>query len=417
MKRSQATGLKPLLGADVEGVTPNEPCYDFPRPEAYFRKSKNRRRGMMARGNRSVCRYLGVVLAVFVICAAMTTTASAQVYSFSTCGQGGPAGPIQAQCDTAYTGTSLDGLVTVTGGIQSWTVPTTGTYRIEGWGAAGGTQTYDVGYPGGSGAYISGEFDLTAGQTLYFLVGQMGEDTRAQVDNAAPGGGGGTFVYFDALDAFPLIAAGGGGSGARCGQSSDQDGSAGTAGNPSGSVVNGGTGGNGGLNNVGGSSYWAGGGAGWLTDGTGGNNPADNDYTTFDRGAQGGRSPRNGAAGGVRWNDGTDEGGDGGFGGGGGGGSDNMGGGGGGGFSGGGGARYDPCNNEPGGGGGSYNGGANQTNTAGVNTGDGAVVISEAFAAVNIPTISEWGMIILVTLLATLGVIALRRSKGRRVAA
>ena len=59
----------------------------------------------------------------------------------------------------------------------------------------------------------------------------------------------------------------------------------------------------------------------------------------------------------------------------------------------------------------------NQTNTAGVNAGDGSVVITAGLVAVNVPTISEWGMIILVTLLAMLGVIALRRSKGRRVAA
>lgn len=371
----------------------------------------------MASQIRLVSSRFVVIFAALVICAGMVPTASAQVWSFSTCGQGGPAGPVQGQCDTAYGGTSLDGLVTVAAGVQAWTVPTTGTYRIEGWGAAGGTQTWDVGFPGGSGAYIAGDFDLVAGQVLYIVVGQMGEDTRLVANNAAPGGGGGTFVYFNALDAFPLLAAGGGGSGTRCGDTPEQDGSAGTAGNPSGSVLNGGTGGNGGLNNVGGSSYWAGGGAGWLTDGTGGQNATDNDYTPVGSGAEGGRSPRNGAAGGVRWNDGTDEGGDGGFGGGGGGGSDNMGGGGGGGFSGGGGARWDPCGNEPGGGGGSYNGGANQTNTAGVNAGDGAVVITAGLVAVNVPTISEWGMILLATLMAMLGIIALRRAKARRVTA
>ena len=59
----------------------------------------------------------------------------------------------------------------------------------------------------------------------------------------------------------------------------------------------------------------------------------------------------------------------------------------------------------------------NQTNTAGVNAGDGSVVITGGLVAVNVPTISEWGMILLATLMAMLGIIALRRAKGRRVAA
>ncbi len=63
-----------------------------------------------------------------------------------------------------------------------------------------------------------------------------------------------------------------------------------------------------------------------------------------DQGAFGGVSPLNGGTGGLRYDDGTDEGGDGGFGGGGGGGSDNMGCGGGGGYSGGGGGNNDPEN-------------------------------------------------------------------------
>jgi hypothetical protein len=353
---------------------------------------------------------LGVVICC-VICVGLADDASAQMWTFTTCGQGGRTGPSQGQCDTAYTGTTLESAVTVAGGIQSWTVPATGLYQIEGWGAAGGTQTYDVGYPGGAGAYISGVFNLTAGQTLYVLVGQMGEDTRQQVDNAAPGGGGGTYVYFDANDAYPLIAAGGGGSGTRCGDTPDQDGNAGPDGNPSGSVDNGGSGGNGGTNNVGGSSYWAGGGAGWLTDGTGGDNPTDYDYTPGGSGGEGGRAPRNGGEGGIRYNDGNDEGGDGGFGGGGAGGSDNMGGGAGGGFSGGGGARYDPCENEPGGGGGSYNGGTEQTNTGGVNTGDGSVVITfTGLTAAGIPTASPWALGVLVGLIAMLGAAALRRA-------
>ena len=296
--------------------------------------------------------------------------------TFTNCGQTGSTGPSQAQCDAAYAGTPLAGQVTVVNGIQQWTVPVTATYRITAAGAAGGTQRYGGGYAGGRGAIIRGDFNLTAGTVLKILVGQKGEDTRvSSEDNAAPGGGGGTFVYINPTDTYPLIAAGGGGSGARCSSvSGTNDASFGINGNRSGSVDNGGQNGNGGRSNAGGSSYWAGGGAGWLTDGTGGNNSTNYSYTPGSQGAYGGRSPRNGGVGGTRWNDGIDEGGDGGFGGGGGGGSDNMGGGGGGGYSGGGGARYDPCGNEPGGGGGSYNGGSNPTNV-GYNTGHGYVTI------------------------------------------
>ena len=90
--------------------------------------------------------------------------------------------------DTEYTGTSLDGIVTVSGGIQSWVVPEAGTYQITALGAAGGTQQYtgDEGSgtvsPGGLGASIQGTFELTAGETIYVLVGQMGGDTKADTD-------------------------------------------------------------------------------------------------------------------------------------------------------------------------------------------------------------------------------------------
>jgi hypothetical protein len=345
----------------------------------------------------------------------LTTTASAQVYSFSNCGATGRLGPSQSDCNTAYTATPLAGNVTVTGGIQAWTVPVTGIYRIEGAGAQGGDQVYAGGFAGSAGARIAGDFLLNGGETIYVIVGQRGGNTREDgdpdIDNAAPGGGGGSFVYRDASDPLPLIAAGGGGSGARCSSVSNSEriGQSGEAGGDSGSVANGGTNGNGGRNNVGGSSYWAGGGSGWLTDGTGGDNAVNYDYTPVGNAAEGGRAPRNGALGGTRWNDGYDEGGDGGFGGGGGGGSDNMGGGGGGGFSGGGGANYEDCGNEPGGGGGSYNGGDNALNEAGANTGQGYVTISAVRFTNPVPTASTWALMLLGLAIAIGGVVTLGR--------
>lgn len=358
-------------------------------------------------------RLFAIVLGASLAGGLMASSGSAQTFSFSVCGQTGREGPSQGMCDTEYTSTTLEGDVTVAGGIQSWTVPTTGRYRIEAWGGEGGTQVWAPGFPGGRGAYVSGEFDLVGGETILVLVGQRGGDTRedgdSDIDNAGPGGGGGSFVYRIVSDTFPLVAAGGGGAGSRNSASptADQDGNSGTSGSNADGQTNAGSGGNGGLNNAGGSSYWAGGGSGWLTDGTGGNNSSDNDFNPGagdPRAAFGGRAPRNGGLGGTRWDDGKDEGGDGGFGGGGGGGSDNMGGGGGGGYSGGGGGNSSPSN-AAGGGGGSFNGGDDQTNTSGVNDDHGAVVITTLDV---VPTLSQWALLMMALVLLAVGLLVLR---------
>ena len=58
---------------------------------------------------------------------------------FTNAGATGRFGPTQAQVNAAYTGTDLDGRVTInTQGIQEWTVPFSGVYSIEAWGAQGG---------------------------------------------------------------------------------------------------------------------------------------------------------------------------------------------------------------------------------------------------------------------------------------
>lgn len=117
--------------------------------------------------------------------------------AFTACGQTGPTGPSDTQCATAYTATTLAGEVTVIDGIQQWTVPATGTYRIVVAGAAGSSSG------GFGGARMEGDFALTQGSTLKILVGQLPTGSLA--------GGGGSFVT-DAANA-PLIIAGGGGSG------------------------------------------------------------------------------------------------------------------------------------------------------------------------------------------------------------
>jgi prepilin-type N-terminal cleavage/methylation domain-containing protein len=58
-----------------------------------------------------------------------------------------------------------------TGSVQTYTVPQTGTYQIELWGAQGGS--FDA-YLGAMGAYVSGQIDLTKDTQLFLYVGSLG---------------------------------------------------------------------------------------------------------------------------------------------------------------------------------------------------------------------------------------------------
>ena len=265
--------------------------------------------------------------------------------AFSTCAATGATGPSQGQCNTAYSGSQLAGTVTVTGGFQLWTVPGNGVYRIEAFGAGGGTQSpYGV---GGLGARVRGDITLKAGQVLKILVGQKGKDGGSY----DVGAGGGTFVALN--DNTPLLVAGGGGAAGNCGATSPS-GMAGknTQGNGAGGASNN-------------DGNWCGcggegsGGAGFTGNGGGGGGPL-----SFVNGGTGATGVRSGQCVGAGW---------GGFGGGGNGGN---GGGGGGGYQGGiaGGAAN---GGSPWGGGGlSYLNGANQDSASGVQVGDGKLTIT-----------------------------------------
>ena len=112
------------------------------------------------------------------------TTTSSGTFTFTNCDAIGRDGPSQSDCNSEYLGTSLEGLVTVSSGIQTWTVPSTATYTIEVWGAQGGGAGADN-TAGGLGAYLKVDFNLSAGDVIKILVGQAG----ATVNYA---GGGGT---------------------------------------------------------------------------------------------------------------------------------------------------------------------------------------------------------------------------------
>ena len=63
-----------------------------------------------------------------------------------------------------------------TGGEQNFTAPTTGTYKLETWGAQGGS--LDSTYYGGYGGYSNGQTKLTANNTIYINVGQGGTSCK-----------------------------------------------------------------------------------------------------------------------------------------------------------------------------------------------------------------------------------------------
>ena len=253
------------------------------------------------------------------------------------------------------------------GSIVTWSVPQAGTYAISAAGAQGGNLSGRSVVPGGLGAVMGGDFDLTGVSSLSILVGGQGGNKG--------GGGGGTFVV--APSNTPLVVAGGGGGASIYGINTG-DASTGTSGNSGFSIGgSGGTGGNGGAKppNSEHTNAQGAGGGGFFGNGE------SNVYREKNE-ASGGSSYTNGGAGGTggKWAGGDSDY-NGGFGGG---GQAGAGGGGGGGYSGGGAGGVGGSvlaiaknNGYFGGGGGSYLAGsaANQTMSVG-NTGPGLVKIS-----------------------------------------
>jgi len=281
-------------------------------------------------------------------------------WTFTNAGATGRFGPTQAQIDANYSGTSLESVVTINSthqGIQEWTVPASGSYRIEVFGASSTEQTFSNNFNDkGLGATLSGDFNMVVGDNLIILVGQM--PTQSEFN----GGGGGTFVAKgnDINLSSAIIIAGGAGS-HRSGYSATGfenllDGTISFSGVDT--YHAGGLNGSGGVSGTG---TGGAGGAGFLGDGS----------TSSYSGYTEAKSFRNGGVGGALSYSGQQ---DGGFGGGGAGGWGGSGGGGG--ASGGGGGNNSSGIGAQGGGGGSFNLGTNQDNQAGVNEGHGKVIIT-----------------------------------------
>lgn len=174
-------------------------------------------------------------------------------------------------------------------GVQMFTVPSSGTYRITARGASGG-YSYDTATQTrvGKGATVRAEFSLAGGDILRIVVGQKGRPvSTANPDGPLTGqsynsgGGGGSFVFYTLADSEPLLVAGGGGGGSYSGTSTlAPDASFALSGAPGTGVDNDGAGtfsglvsgqslGFGGVNN-GANAHRAGCGAGWKGNGFGG---------------------------------------------------------------------------------------------------------------------------------------------------
>ena len=130
-----------------------------------------------------------------------------------------------------------------TGNVQSITIPTAGTYKLEVWGAQGGSGSYST---GGKGGYAKGNISLTSGTTLYIYVGGKGSFSTSAGSTGGWNGGGNTQNYAyagsgggatdirrggKALSNRIIVAGGGGGS---AGTGSSAYGNGGTGGGTSG---------------------------------------------------------------------------------------------------------------------------------------------------------------------------------------
>ena len=148
-------------------------------------------------------------------------------FTFTNAGVTGRTGPTLTQLQdstngygttgtTAWVGaTSPAYLNMTTQGIQEWTVPATGTYQIEAAGAGGATEvrTTTAGY----GFIVRADVELTSGQVLSIVCGQVGvSSSQSTTSSWKSGGGGASWVYISG-DYQPILVGGGGGGGSESG--------------------------------------------------------------------------------------------------------------------------------------------------------------------------------------------------------
>jgi hypothetical protein len=203
------------------------------------------------------------------------------VHTFTNCGKEGRYGPSLSQCQIQYSGSEIlsdNYAFEVNQGVQSFTVPVDGVYKIEAAGARGGFNYYGYGSSAthslrtdsGRGAVLSGDFNLEKGTVINIVVGQVGADGIGN-HNTGASGGGGSFVYTGSASGSGLLLAAGGGASVDAEDYPDslriRDANTGTSGKDNVSSdpsVNfaGGVNGNPGVSKDG--NYYGGSGAGWL---------------------------------------------------------------------------------------------------------------------------------------------------------
>ena len=278
-------------------------------------------------------------------------------HTFTTAGATGRSGPILSAVRSAYSGQDWAQSATYLNmnkqGIQLWTVPATGTYRIEAFGAS---HNRNPSLTNGAGARMRGDFNLRIGDQLEILIGQQGVSYGSGNANRVTGSGGSYVVKYnpniatlpnpDKVDLILVVAGGGGGVSDDFVSNADAQslslGTTATSGQNSRTNLT-----DGGVNGANGSSYQtADGGGGYLVNYAtqGGLGGLYNVFGADQVGGFGGGGSINNAA------------------------ADQSAGGGG--YSGGGG------NISYSGGGGSYNAGSSQSNSTGANVGTGSVVIT-----------------------------------------
>ena len=109
-------------------------------------------------------------LPIFYISLVFTQVDIDTLWTFTNCGQTGRYGPTLEQCESEYSGTSLEGQITMDGsqGYQEWTVPYSGIYTLEAKGAEGGSGNRE--YNDGSD-YTEGYIEVGAVPSFKILRG------------------------------------------------------------------------------------------------------------------------------------------------------------------------------------------------------------------------------------------------------
>ena len=120
--------------------------------------------------------------------------------------------------DSTISFTTNSQVYSYTGASQTFTSSHDGAYKLEAWGAQGGTTTgLDSSYPGntgGKGGYTAGTIDLKRSSSVYVYVGKQGGTSTQTSDTSTRGYNGGGFGGYEAACEGICIKQAGGGGGA-----------------------------------------------------------------------------------------------------------------------------------------------------------------------------------------------------------